>query len=87
MSGQEPLANSAETIALSARRAFEASQLVDPKERDVALEAIRRELESKKAEVLEANQKDMEVGATSKASPSASSVMSIRFTGSLHLCP
>lgn len=52
----------AETIAREARRAFEASQLVDPSERNVALQAIRRMLEDKKADVLEANRKDMEVG-------------------------
>lgn len=51
----------AETIAIAARRAFEASQLVDPSQRNVALEAIRSVLEERKADVLEANQKDMEV--------------------------
>jgi glutamate-5-semialdehyde dehydrogenase len=51
-----------EEIALSARRAFEASQLVEPSERNVALDAIRRLLEEREAEVLEANKRDMEVG-------------------------
>lgn len=51
----------AERIAIDARRAFEASQLVDSSERNVALQAIRRMLEDKKAEVLEANKKDMDV--------------------------
>lgn len=52
---------SAEGIAISARRAFEASQLVDVSERNIALEAIRFKLEQAKDEVLSANKKDMEV--------------------------
>ena len=52
---------SAEGIAISARRAFEASQLVNVSERNVALEAIRSKLEQAKDEVLSANKKDMEV--------------------------
>ena len=53
--------NAAEGIARSAREAFEASQLVDVSERNIALSAIRRVLEEHKAEVLDANKKDMEV--------------------------
>lgn len=52
---------SAEEIAIAARRAFEASQLVDPSERNVALEAICLVLEQNKDQVLEANKRDMEV--------------------------
>ena len=51
----------AENIALAARRAFEASQLIDPSERDVALKAIKRKLLERKSDVLSANQRDMEV--------------------------
>lgn len=54
-------AGSAESIAIAARRAFEASQLVDVSERNVALEAIRSKLEQAREEVLAANKKDMEV--------------------------
>jgi glutamate-5-semialdehyde dehydrogenase len=61
MADQASSSSPAEGIALAARRAFEASQLVDPSERNIALEAIRRVLEAKKGEVLEANRKDMEV--------------------------
>ena len=61
MADQPSSSSPAEGIALAARRAFEASQLVDPSERNIALEAIRRVLQEKKAEVLEANKKDMEV--------------------------
>lgn len=61
MSGPSSSASAAETIAIAARRAFEASQLVDPAERNVALGAIRDLLAEKKAEILEANQRDMEV--------------------------
>lgn len=50
-----------ESIALAARRAFEASQLVDPSERNVALSAIRRVLEERKEDVLAANKRDMDV--------------------------
>lgn len=52
---------SAESIAIAARRAFEASQLLDVSERNVALEAIRSKLEQARDEVLAANRKDMEV--------------------------
>ena len=51
----------AESIAIAARRAFEDSQLVDPSERNVALNAIHAGLLSSKDEILEANKKDMEV--------------------------
>lgn len=51
----------AEGIAIAARRAFESSQLVDPEERNVALEAIKEVLQEKKDEILIANKKDMDV--------------------------
>ncbi|KIR26768.1 glutamate-5-semialdehyde dehydrogenase [Cryptococcus deuterogattii 99/473] len=64
----------AESIAIAARRAFEASQLVDPSERDVALKAIRETLQAAKDEILAANKKDMEaaeaLAATGKLSSS-----------------
>ncbi|KAL1413407.1 glutamate-5-semialdehyde dehydrogenase [Vanrija albida] len=50
----------AEQIAIAARRAFEASQLVAPSERDVALASIREALTTARDEVLAANAKDME---------------------------
>lgn len=52
---------SAEKIAIDARRAFEASQLVDVSERNIALDAIRAKLEESRDAVLEANKKDMDV--------------------------
>ncbi|WVQ77558.1 glutamate-5-semialdehyde dehydrogenase [Cryptococcus sp. DSM 104548] len=52
--------SNAESIAIAARKAFEASQLVDHSERNVALNAIREVLEAHKDEVLDANKKDME---------------------------
>jgi glutamate-5-semialdehyde dehydrogenase len=52
----------AEQIARAARAAFDASQLIDAAERDAALEAIRKELEDSKDEILAANARDMEVG-------------------------
>jgi glutamate-5-semialdehyde dehydrogenase len=54
--------SSAESIAIAARRAFEASQLVNVSERNVALDAIRVKLEQSRDAVLAANKKDMEVG-------------------------
>lgn len=51
----------AEGIAKAARSAFEASQLVDPSERNIALRAIRKVLEENKEDVLQANAKDMEL--------------------------
>ncbi|EIW71445.1 hypothetical protein TREMEDRAFT_42828 [Tremella mesenterica DSM 1558] len=59
MSSSSPT-STAETIAIAARRAFEESQLVDEKERDVALTAIQEVLTRHKDEVLTANKKDME---------------------------
>jgi len=53
--------STAEVIARSAREAFEASQLIDVSERDVALKAIREILKTSKDEVLSANKQDMEV--------------------------
>ncbi|GMK59194.1 hypothetical protein CspeluHIS016_0702090 [Cutaneotrichosporon spelunceum] len=52
--------NPAEAIAINARRAFEASQLVPASERDVALTAIRTALSEQRAAVLEANKADMD---------------------------
>jgi glutamate-5-semialdehyde dehydrogenase len=63
--------NAAESIAIAARRAFEDSQLVDPSERDVALDAIRRTLESARDDVLAANKQDMDVGSCTGISGSA----------------
>ena len=54
--------NAAEGIAKSAREAFEASQLVDVRERNIALQSIRKVLLERKDDVLVANKKDMEVG-------------------------
>ena len=51
----------AENIAIAARRAFEASQLLDSAERDVALAAMRLRLEQARSDVLAANQRDMDV--------------------------
>ncbi|EKM50187.1 uncharacterized protein PHACADRAFT_153632 [Phanerochaete carnosa HHB-10118-sp] len=51
---------SASTIARAAKTAFEASQLVPSSERVNALHEIRRELENAKAEILEANRKDLQ---------------------------
>ena len=53
--------SSAEGIAKAARGAFEASQLVDSVERNVALTAIREVLEGNREQVLAANKQDMEV--------------------------
>lgn len=50
----------AEQIAQSARKAFQASQLVDPSERNVALEAIHRALSENQEAIIQANKKDME---------------------------
>ncbi|OCF37467.1 glutamate-5-semialdehyde dehydrogenase [Kwoniella heveanensis CBS 569] len=60
MSSSSSSSNAAESIAVAARQAFEASQLVEVGQRDVALGAIRKVLESKREEVLAANKKDME---------------------------
>jgi len=57
----ESSSNVAENIAKSAREAFEASQLVDVSERNVALQAIRKVLLEKRDDVLAANKKDMDV--------------------------
>lgn len=54
--------SAAEVIAQSARQAFEASQLVDVSERNIALQAIRKVLEQRREDVLAANKRDMEVG-------------------------
>jgi glutamate-5-semialdehyde dehydrogenase len=64
---------SAESIAKAARAAFEASQLVDPSERDVALSAIRSAIASARDEVLAANKLDMEAAQPLVASGKLSS--------------
>jgi glutamate-5-semialdehyde dehydrogenase len=53
--------NRATIIAKAAKTAFEASQLVASSERVQALHEIRKELEVAKAEILDANKKDLEV--------------------------
>jgi len=58
--------NAAEGIAKSAREAFEASQLVDVSERNIALQSIRKVLLERKDDVLVANKKDMEVSLISQ---------------------
>ena len=58
--------SAAEGIAKAAREAFEASQLVDVSQRNVALQAIRQVLESNRDTVLAANKEDMEVGLFAK---------------------
>ncbi|KAL7425253.1 glutamate-5-semialdehyde dehydrogenase [Cryptotrichosporon argae] len=55
--------STAESIAIAARRAFEDSQLVDPAERDRALEAIRVAIADAKDDVLAANKADMDAAA------------------------
>jgi gamma-glutamyl phosphate reductase len=52
---------SAETIAQTAKAAFEASQLVSTTERTRALHEIRKELEANKDSILRANGEDMAV--------------------------
>jgi hypothetical protein len=52
-----------ETVAKTARAAFEASQLIDPAERSHALHEIRKELEANKDSILQANGEDMMVRA------------------------
>lgn len=53
--------DSTETIAKTAKAAFESAQLVDPSERVRALHEIAAELESSKAAILAANQTDLAV--------------------------
>lgn len=60
----EDIASSADAathIAQAAKAAFEASQLIPPSERVKALHEIKKELENSKADILEANRKDLEV--------------------------
>ncbi|KAI0279963.1 hypothetical protein BGY98DRAFT_966678, partial [Russula aff. rugulosa BPL654] len=52
---------SAETIAQTAKAAFEASQLISTTERTRALHEIRKELEASKDSILRANGEDMAV--------------------------
>jgi glutamate-5-semialdehyde dehydrogenase len=52
---------SAETIAQTAKAAFEASQLISATERTRALHEIRKELEANKDSILRANGEDMAV--------------------------
>ena len=61
MSIQAEGSSTAEHIAKTAKTAFEESQLVSSSERVRALNEIRRELEHSKAEILEANKRDLEV--------------------------
>ncbi len=53
--------SNAGSIAHVARQAFEATQLIDPAERDTALGAIRSILEESRDDVLAANRRDMQV--------------------------
>lgn len=52
---------SAETIAQTAKAAFEASQLISSTERTRALHEIRNELAANKESILRANGEDMAV--------------------------
>jgi glutamate-5-semialdehyde dehydrogenase len=52
---------SAEQIARAAKSAFEKSQLIPASERITALQAIRKELEAHKDEILAANAEDLKV--------------------------
>lgn len=52
---------SAETIAQTAKAAFESSQLINATERTRALHEIRKELEANKDSILRANGEDMAV--------------------------
>lgn len=54
---------SAADIAKAAKAAFTASQLVDPTERNLALQILQEELEKLKPEILAANKQDLEVSA------------------------
>jgi glutamate-5-semialdehyde dehydrogenase len=55
---------SAETIAQTAKAAFEASQLISATERTRALHEIRKELEANRDSILKANGEDMAVRCT-----------------------
>ena len=57
--------SAASAIAQAAKAAFEASQLVPSSERVKALAEIRKELENAKAEILDANRRDLQVRASS----------------------
>lgn len=59
--GSSEVHSDAERIAQAAKAAFEASQLIPSSQRVKALYEIRKELESSKAEILEANRKDLKV--------------------------
>jgi len=50
-----------EAIAKASKTAFEDSQLISASERVKALQIIRKELESRKAEILAANVEDLKV--------------------------
>lgn len=52
---------SAETTARAAKLAFDASQLLDPSEKNRALTAVKGALHAAKAAILEANARDVEV--------------------------
>lgn len=60
------MTSAAESIAILARRSFEASQTLSADERVSALKAIRSALELAKAEVLAENAKDVEVRQSSE---------------------
>lgn len=53
--------SSAEAIAKVAKSSFEASQLIPASERNAALDAIVRELEAKKNDIISANTEDLQV--------------------------
>lgn len=60
----------AETIARSAKSAFEASQLIDASQRNGVLEDIQRRLQQRKDEVLAANKQDLEAARSANLSTS-----------------
>ena len=59
--GPSEVHSDAERIAQAAKAAYEASQLIPSSQRVKALYEIIKELESSKAEILEANRKDLKV--------------------------
>ncbi|KZV91501.1 gamma-glutamyl phosphate reductase [Exidia glandulosa HHB12029] len=60
--------STARDIARAAKAAFEASQLVDPSERNTALELLLDELEKLKTDILTANKQDLEAARVEVAS-------------------
>jgi hypothetical protein len=59
--GSSSTSNPASDIAKAAKQAFEASQLIPSSERINALNAIKKELDANKQEILDANCQDLEV--------------------------